>query len=359
VEACLLAQNETLTAQPEESEKETGWLKRTVRLSGLSFFLGDLAIIAGGLVHARGKNANRHELGNALTGLLWAQAGVASALYGNPKKPMQLRIHAHNLEEYLAKQGVTIPDDIRQQSVLLHDEGAHEKMRRFISKHPTEVFNTIIGGAAVGMVYSGAKALAVGDKPRVNSLWAGLMVMGGALGGLLIKEDPNAREKARGGNFVQRGIAYIREKPLRFTSTLYLLNDYFIIQRAVHEFKEFKATGGRNNHFIYPTIAAAANVVGNGLLFLSSRNQLREGYSNVQIGEFEDLAAQVVVRQAPDRGGHTADTVARYMHHEKISERPIEQLRSEILQRADRLDGKPVSHQERLLAEPSMEAGRG
>ena len=335
---------DTLSAQNPEPPQEDNWIKRTVRLSGISFLAGDIAIIAGGVTRAMGKNGNKSELGNALTGLLWAQAGVASGLYGNPEKPMQLRIHAHNLEEYLLKQGIAVPDEVKQHSELLRDKGTGERIERFISNHPTEVFNTIIGGASLGMVYSGSKALAVKDWPRVNSLWAGLMVMAGALGGLLIKEDPNAPKKAENGNFIDKTIAFIREKPLRFTSSMYLLNDYFIVQRSVNEFKEFKLSGGKDKRFLYPTIAAVSNILGNGLLFLSSRNQLKENFTAQQVGEMETLAAATVAAQPADTRPAVARTIAGYMRQQKISDRPTDQLTQEILEKS----GKPGSFGERV-----------
>lgn len=335
-----MSATDTLSAQSTGDDgQEENWEKRTVSLSGLSFLAGDLAIIGGGVIRAMGKNGNKNELGNALTGLLWAQAGVASGMYGNPKKPMQMRIHAHNLEEYLAKQGIAVPDDVKQNNDLLRDKGTGEKIERFISKHPTEVFNTIIGGAATGMVYSGSKALATKDWPRVNSLWAGLMVMAGALGGLFIKEDPDAPKKAEHGNFIDKTIAFIKEKPLRFTSTMYLLNDYFIVQRSLSEFKEFKASGGKDWRFVYPTVAAVSNILGNALLFLSSRNQLKTGFSEAQIGEFEDIAAKTILSQPPERRESVAQTVAMYMRKQHISDMPVDQLSKQILERAQKMAG--------------------
>lgn len=331
---------DTLSAQPTPAPEEENWLKRTVRLSGFSFLIGDAALIGGGVVRALGKGGKKEELGNALTGLLWAQAGVASSLYGDPKKPMQLRIHAHNLEEYLNKQGIPIPDEVKQRNELLKDKGPGERIERFISKHPTEVFNSIIGAASIGMVFSGAKAIARKDKVAANSLWAGLLVMGGAAAGLLIKEDPNAPEKAKGGGFFDKAAAFIKEQPLRLTSTLYLLNDYFIFNKAWGEYThEFKASGGKDWRFLWPSIAAVANLVGNGLLFMSSRNQLKDGFSETHVAQMEELAADAVLAQPVAERQGVADTIARYLRAQKISERSPEQLRSEILERAQQRAG--------------------
>lgn len=327
-----------------EPAKEDNWLTKTVRLSGLSFLIGDIAIVGGGVYRALRKGGNRDELGNALTGLIWAQAGVASGLYGNPKKPMQLRIHAHNLEDYLANQGIAIPSDLKQQTPLLEDRGNGERIERFISKHPTEVFNSIIGAASLGMVYSGGKALIAKDKTKVtkgavNSLWAGLLVMAGAASGLFIKEDPKAREKAKDGNAVDKTVAFVREQPLRLTSTFYLLNDVFIFRKAWDEYGLFNNGGKKDWGFVLPTTAAVTNLIGNFLLFASRRNQLKKGYSAEQVGQFEDLGAAIVLSQPVANRQHVAESVARYMCDVHISERPVTQLRDEILMRAQARTG--------------------
>lgn len=353
---------ETLSAQhrdaappePVETAKEDSWLKRTVRLSGLSFLVGDMAIIGRSLSRAFGPGGNKAELGNAATGAVWASAGVLSGLFGNPKKPVQLRIHAHNLEQYLLRQGVDIPTDVKEQSELLRDKGMYERVTRFISKHPTEVFNSIIGTAAVGMIYSGTHAT---TKEGRQSLWAGLMVMAGALCGVLIKEDPNAREKTKDGNFLDKAIAFIREKPLRLTSAFYLANNYFTGAQAWHGFDDYRKGKG-DYRFIFPTVATGANVVGNSLLAMSDRNQLKEGYSADQVGQFEDIAAHLIVHRKDVSRDAIVDTVARYMNTQSISERPIEQLRREIDDRADRLTSREnMTHEERLASQENSELG--
>lgn len=257
---------------------------------------------------------------------------------------MQLRIHAHNLEEYLLKQGIAVPDEVKLHSELLRDKGTGERIERFISKHPTEVFNSIIGAASAGMMYSGAKALAKKDYKRANSLWAGLMVAAGAFAGLVIKEDPDAPKKAANGNFIDKTVAFVKQQPLRLSSTLYLLNDIFIVNRALGEFDDFKASKGADKRFIWPTIAAVANIVGNGLLFLSRRNQLKENFSDSQIAQFEDLAANAVNAQPQSARDYTASAIGRYMRQEKISNRSTDQLKQEILEKS----GKPGSFGERV-----------
>lgn len=322
-----------------ETEKPR-WQDRTLKAAGYSYLVGDAAMIAAG--KARGSNAT---ISGAAT---WLAGGIFAARYGNPDHEQQLRIQMGKLEEHLAKQGYTIPDDARGQSDLLANRGMWGKIEQYLYEHPSEALNAMYAVGAGMLLRDGAKELSSGSKRLLpeamkleklhavsSNFWIGALVMAGALSGLLIKEDPQAQEKAKDGNILEKAAAWVKEKPLRVSSTFYTLNNGFLALRAYQDFGmrnvEFAEKALKPHHFSIPQLGAY--LFGNTMLLLSSRDQMAQQFSAQDLGRMEEAAAAIITAQPPVQQKQMLEDIAGYLAQQKGVGTSAVQLTQEITAR--------------------------
>ncbi|MFM9890280.1 MAG: hypothetical protein ACKVOE_06545 [Rickettsiales bacterium] len=289
--------HETNTEKPDQKLGD-----QKLKLAGYAYLLGD------GAMYAAAKLRGESLVGNKLGAISWGVGGLAAARYGNPDAEKRLAILGEKLRAHLAQQGVAIPDDVRAQNTLLRHPGLWESCENFLYQHPSEILNagyalgaaTLVKGALpeLGKTVS---ALPFRGKPLSTELWIGITVLIGALSGLFIKEDKEAPARAKGHGFVAETVAAIQEKPLRFSSAFYTLNNVFLAGRAWRDFS------GRNTTFasatikphVASTLQLATYLFGNAMLMLSSRNQLdtKTQMPHEHLVQLEDAAARIVSAQ--------------------------------------------------------------
>ncbi|MDX2095241.1 MAG: hypothetical protein SFW64_04800 [Alphaproteobacteria bacterium] len=269
---------------------------------------------------------------------IWLAGGIAAAAYGNPSSGKQLELLSQKLEKHLNEQGITIPDNVRAQHALLKEPGFIERCQNFLYQHPSEMLNAAYAIGAAYLLKDGVKELASKSKslwPKFTegyslkgmlhaskgiskNFWMGALVGGGAISGLLIKEDPQAHENAVQGNIFQRAVAYIKEKPLRLTGSLYGANNIFTVLKAYEDYANRGLyTKGLKPHFFSGT-TAGAYILSNILLTTVSRDQASAKYlSPAQAAQLEDAAAQIIAAQPPEKQQAILADVAGYMAKQK------------------------------------------
>lgn len=292
---------------PTNQDSSESWAQRTLKIAGVSYILGDVAMLVAGL--ARTNSAS------VLGASSWLAGGVGAAYYGNPDVERQLRIQSEKLERYLNSKGITIPNDVREQSALLKQNGFWNTIQNYLYEHPSEILNGMYLVGA-GVLLRGAlrkdftaeagkrllpTGLALKEFEKVSSnFWIGAIVATGALVGLLTHEDPEARKKAEGKGWFANLLAFVSEKPLRTSAALYTLNDVPLALQAWQDHQGASTTFQHKTfkpHY-FSTLQLASYLFGNLMLLMSDRNQIsKKGFDVNHLAQLEDAAARIVAAQ--------------------------------------------------------------
>ena len=336
-------------ATSNENETTTRWQDKTLKAAGMSYVVGDVAMVAAGA--ARGQGV----LGTVSGGATWLAGGIAAARYGNPDTHKQLEIQASKLEAYLRKKGVTIPEDARAQSTLLAHKTVWGHVEQFMYEHPSELLNSMYLLGASMLLHEGitkdvaknAKHIipkglnAAAFKNVSSTFWIGAVVSAGALLGLFVKEDPHAREKLDdNAGWLERATAFVKEKPLRASALLYTVNNGFLGLRA---YQDFSARNGEfKSHAFKPHMASGlqlgAYLIGNGLLFASSRSQItKQGFAAADMAKLENAAAAVIAAQSPETQQTLLADISAYMATQKGVAEPAEKIAADLAVRVGEL----------------------
>lgn len=320
-----------------ETEHQTSsWREKTLKAAGYGYLLGDAAFAASGLLKG-GKAVFR-------TGAIWAAGGIGAAVYGNPDADKQLEILAHKLEAHLVQHGAKITDLERNNSELLRGKnGLGAKLDRFLHSHPTELLNAAYAVGAMTLLHSGLKDL---KKINTNTTAMGALVLAGALGGLLIKEDPDARAKVDQNSIVSRVAGYIKEKPLRFSGTLYALNNIFTFKHALHDRDKFAHVNVMGmKPYYFSMLTAASYVAANCLLFASSRDQIDEKkFKPEHIMQLEQVAAEIIAAQPPQLQAQLLRDVSEYLAKEKMIAVTAPELAHQLVERVSEVAQRNLRH---------------
>ena len=317
-----------LTPQHTPPEHHTSWWAKTLKAAGLGYMVGDISMVMAGLAR-RGESATKWK-GTVGGAIVWFVGGIAAAIWGNPNPEKQLEIQASKLEQHLVKKGADISDDVRAQSPLLKKKSWLGRVSELFYQRPSELLNTMYGIGSLMLLHDGLKASttkpflprkfsAEGLTKMNTDFWIGAVILAGAITGLAVKEDPDARKKAEGKGPLQRAYAYVAEKPLRVTGALYGLNNVFLGAKAFQDYH------GRNTEFagksLKPHQASmtqfTAYVFSNLMLLLSRRDQITQHFSSTDIGQLEDTAARIVAAQSPEKQQALLTDMANYMATQK------------------------------------------
>jgi hypothetical protein len=151
-----------------------------------------------------------------------------------------------------------------------------------------------------------------------KNLWMGALVGGGAVSGLLIKEDPDAKKHAAHGNIFQRAAAYIKEKPLRLTGTLYGANNIFTVLKAYEDYANRGLYSGAVKPHVFSGTTAATYIISNILLTTVSRDQASAKQMPAeQLLQLEDAAARMIAAQPEEKRHALIMDVSHFLSKEK------------------------------------------
>lgn len=311
-----------------DSAEQSTWRDKTLKAAGYGYLLGDAAMAASGLL----KGGAGRDIFRA--GAVWSAGGIGAALYGNPNTEKQLEILAHKLEAHLTHRGAKVTDSERNNSELLRGKnGIGAKLDRFMHEHPSELLNAAYAVGASMLLHNGIKDFA-SSKGKISAAMGGL-VLAGALSGLLIKEDPHAKAKADPSSITSRVAAAVREKPMRLSGALYWGGNIFTLANAINDKKEFGhiSRGGIKPHHL-SFLTVAAYVVSNGLLALSSRDQINEQkFKPEHIAQLEQVAAEIIAAQPPQLQAALLTNVSHYLAQEKMVAMSPEELSKKLVAR--------------------------
>lgn len=331
-----------------EQAQTTSWRDKTLKAAGYGYLVGDFAGIAATM--ARGKfEANWATAAGFAT---WAVGGIGAAVYGNPNQEKQLEILAHKLERHLGKQGITIPADARSQNELLKDRGFFHSVERFLYEHPSEILNAAYAIGAGAMMHQGWRNVSAGKqtwlpkslkleeiyKNTTTDFWSGLLVLVGALGGLFIKEDQHASEKAKDGGAIEKATAYFTEKSLRFPSIMYWLNNVVLFGRI---FQEKNDCGHQNvKPHLFSTVTLASYVFSNLMLQFSSRSQIAADLPAEAVDKLEQAAATIIAVQPAKLQAALLADASRFLATQKGVTLSADEIAKQLATRITEVTGR-------------------
>jgi hypothetical protein len=288
----------------------------TMSKAGYAYLLGDAALFAAGAMKGQWKEAS--------TGALWGIAGLFPAIYGDPKAETQLELMSHRLGQHFKKQGIDIPESPTTE-LLARPHGAWQQMEEFFYTYPSQMLNAVYAIGSTTLIASGLKKGNKGDTA------AGLLVMAGALAGLLVQEkkpDPDHPPTTTLGKVS----AWFQEKPLRISSAFYWANNVGLLAGALQD----KKTNPANKGYMLKYLTVASYVFGNLMLSMSSKGHGGEGgQDHTAMEKLAESAAHVIASQPKETqeallqqvaGFLTTDPMAQGMSAAEISTMLSEKL---------------------------------
>lgn len=316
----------------EQNQTDTSE-KQHLPLSGLSLLAGD------GLLYASARASGKKGIGTALTSAGWGLGGLVALLFGKTPQDRVARIEARNLGQYLKSEGIEIPRTVRDKHPLFQSRGVIDKALQTFYTYPSEFLNGVFALFSVGMIRDGMQS-----KDKRSLLWGGLAVIAGSLAGLFIKEDPNAPKNAEHGNAIDKAVAYAKEKPLRVSGTLFMINDVFLAKQAAHEYTHFyKPTGGKDKRFLTTVGAVVAYAIGNVFLWFSSRDSARDVNLRPQDhDQIQSLAAEIVAAQPKHLKDKTFDVITKYLTKDRDVTLSPEAIRSNLAQEVSHVQQRRI-----------------
>jgi hypothetical protein len=363
-------------ATTDTQDHTPSWKDKTLKLAGYGYSVGDLSMAAAAKLRSGGD-------ANVFSGaLIWLAGGIAAAVYGNPDPRTQLQLLSHRFEAHLQQQGITIPQDVRAQHALLNKPGFLGQCQEFLYKHPSEMLNAAYGIGAALLLKDGFRELAAGDKKLIpvfkeglkresvlgavngmsKNFWMGALIGGGALSGLLIKEDADARKKAEHGNMLDKAVAYVQEKPLRVTGTLYGLNNVFAVLKAVEDYSHRGLTKGVMKPYHFSGLTAGSYILSNILLTTVSRDHATaKKLDSSALTPLQDAAARVIAAQPQEKREALIADMAEYLGNQKevgmSKEQLVASLNAQLAKLPEMpLHTKPVSWAGRVTARTNQHA---
>ncbi len=346
------------------AQNDDGLRDKKLKLAGYSYLIGDAAMVAASATREGTKGFK----GGISGGAIWAAGGLAAARYGNPDDETRLAIQARKLEQHLNQHGIIIPDSVREQNALLKSPSLWQRVEQFLYQHPSEVLNLAyaIGAGALLKGAAGQKGkdllpkkFGKGGFENVNTdFWIGSLVLGGALGGLLIKEDKHAKDRPENQSGLGKIAAYFQEKPLRWSGTLYSINNGFLGLRAWQDLQSASKFGSFKPHY-FSTLQLATYLFSNAMLMMSSRDQMQDRKWNPQhIAQLEDASARIIAAQPAEVQQAMLGDVSHYLAEQKGMGQNAEAIAQALAARLTELTGERAQQAANALSWVEREKSR-
>lgn len=288
-----------------EKNSSTGigeWLKhRKLKVAGLLYLIGDSTLFLSGITGGKAKEA--------MSGLLWAGGGITSTIYGDPGTNRQIMNIGYAMSDFMASQGVALGKDTALFNLGNNrTPGWMRRINGFLYKHPSEAHNAFYLVGSGTYFQSGLEKLRSTDPKRHAGWWqdmgVGATVGTGAAIGTFVGE-----KHKEGGAPPSNPIEWVKEKPLRVSGFLYMINNMFSFMSAYAERKEWKKQAALNPEaaahdkqrfsHVFKFITTGVFVISNVFMSLSSRHNSEtdkdhDAFKDDMIG---GMAAEVIAAQ--------------------------------------------------------------
>ncbi|GEM_PF-4985671 len=324
-------------------EAENGWFDKNRRkLSGIGYLIGDAALAIEGVINMRQgiKEGDKDALSSGIKELAvgggFAIGGAAMAKYGKRPVADQLSALHDKLAAHFEKEGIQLSTDYVQRAKRENNKNFFGKIEDFCYKYPTEILNASYGLLSTLLISDGWKDFQKGKaegKTNVGTLGMGILIMSGALAGLLIKEKTPKQLAEAGTTGIQ---ATLQKNALAVTGGLYFANNFFTAKSSIERYNRYnkpladpqteqgKINLARSqssvfkNIWMFRALTAASYVFSN--LTLMGTKKGASGDANVLADARETLLHELgTIIQAQPKEKQTAliEQTAEYLSHQK------------------------------------------
>lgn len=147
-------------------------------LGGVADIIGNGALFATELLkYIYGPDEQRDDAKWSMVGAaLVSTGGFVAAFYGEEAVPKQFSRLQRKLAEHLELSGAQLEDTVRREFQLHQPLGLKDKLNAFLHNYPAEIFSTITGLGAVGLLAGGIKKGESGNIAMGASLIAAALV---------------------------------------------------------------------------------------------------------------------------------------------------------------------------------------
>ncbi len=213
------------------------------------------------------------------------------------------------LGAFMIQQGAKIEENSALYSLSSASGSLMSRIQGFLYRHPSEVHNAIYAYGGTQLLQSGLQKRTNADPLKRAGWWedmaaGGLVTTGGLIGSF-------APEQPKDDNVRTKGItAWIKERPLRLSGYLYMLNNLLLIKSAWGERKE----NPKHPSYMFKFLTAGSFLIANTFLSRSSRhNDSSEQDLETKRHIIGGLAAEVIVKQPEEKRATLISQVAGFL----------------------------------------------
>ncbi len=224
----------------------SGWFDKNRRkLSGIGYLIGDAALAIEGMINLRqgmiegDAEAKRKGIKELAVGGGYAIGGTAMAKYGNRTVDAQCEALKDKLAAHLSESGVNLDKEYLERALREKNKSFFQKIEDFCYRYPTEILNVTYAALSTLLVSEGIKEYQQGKKEgktNVGTLGMGVLIISGALAGLLVKEKSAEQLEAEGKTGVG---AYLQKNSLALNGGLYFANNFFTAKSSFERYKQY------------------------------------------------------------------------------------------------------------------------
>ncbi len=373
------------------SSQHLSWFDQNRRkLVGIGYLIGDAAIALNGILGMRAERkvgdvgAVKEYKKELATGLLWGAGGAVMAKYGNRPLEQQMAALEQRLSAHFAEQGIMISEEVLLKAKKENDKSFFAKIEDFMYKYPTEILNAIYAvgagllisqglnqeifnkdsGLRTAMAKESRQHYKASDIQHISTLGMGVMIMAGALSGLLIKHKSQEQLDEQGISGL-RGAMH--KNASMINGGLYLANNGFTINGIFKNKKAYQNAEKYEQDFLTKNMyllrgVTAASYIGSNILLAGGSAADKAEAERAESAKEEILrgCAQIIHAQEPQLRDALIEDTARYLCHQKelgFSQHAPKRLAARIKAEFNQLLEKPATWAGRVTdnaVEPSQ-----
>ncbi len=281
------------------------WLQdKSLELSGWSYIVGDVSLLASGIMSGRSKEI--------ASGLFYTAGGAILARYGNVKTEHHLKEVAEITGEYLQKQAMELPEDCGLFSIMKEKkDGVLPTIDRFLTRYPSQATIGIYSLGSISMLQSGLK-----HGKFLDVGYGGVATAANAAAILLPEKcKRDQHEVPASGSPVNQWWNWMQEKPLRMVGAAYMVGAGLLGMSAYREYKD----NPKQRSYIFKFVTAASYLIGDALIAISSKEHTNADgtFDKDEQRRIEALVAEAISRQPKELQMPLLHNVAGFLADQK------------------------------------------
>jgi hypothetical protein len=280
---------------PEKALESDSVANSSLRYTGYSYILGDLALFAHGLINKRPDRA--------LAGLGWSVGAFVAAFYGQTPPEQRMRAAAYDIADHFAKCQIEVPVSAGlHRQYLHHRSDLQTKIEDFLYRYPSQILNTTYVAGGVGLICAGLGR----NHKDVWEAASGAFALVGGIAGLAIPEHHSDAPSTTTPLTPQ----WFIEKPLRLTAAMYVGHDLTLLQSAMHE----RGQPGSTRGYQLKLFTVGCYLLGELFLSMSSKKSDQITLSESATDRLLNMAVEVIRSQPENQQDVIVTELSAYLN---------------------------------------------